>query len=69
MKRTAKTATAKSLAKTENISMREAEQQLDANAYLQEQQQWDMTASTAGTYTSKYSLHAAATGQSEPSPE
>ena len=37
--RTAKTAAAKRLAKERNISVREAELQLDANAYLEEQWQ------------------------------
>ena len=35
-----KTTAAKRLARMKNISVREAEQWLDANAYLEEQQQW-----------------------------
>ena len=35
-----KTATAKGPARTQNISVREAEWQLDADAYLQEQRWW-----------------------------
>ena len=38
--RMAKAAAAKKLTKERNISVREAEWQLDANAYLEEQWQW-----------------------------
>ena len=60
-----KTTGAKRLAKTENISVRDAEWLLDADAYLQEQWQWAQCGLHHEYMCQQMFLHATATGQSE----
>ena len=55
----------KRLTNERNISVREAEQQLDANAYLKEQWQWAPSRLHHEYLCQQMFLHAAATGQSE----
>ena len=61
----AETAVAKRLAKERNISVREAEQQLDAHAYLKEQCQWAPNRLHHEYLCQLMFLHVTATGQSK----
>ena len=61
----AKTTAAKRLVREWNISVREVEQQLDADAYLGEQWQWVPSRLHHKYLCQQMFLHAAATGQSE----
>ena len=62
---THKTTAAKRLVKAQNNFVREAEWQLDANAYLQEQQQWAHGSLHCKYLYQQMFLHVTATGQSE----
>ena len=61
----AKTAAAKRLVREQDILVREAEQQLDANAYLGEQWQWVPGRLHHEYLCQQMFLHAIATGQSK----
>ena len=63
--RMAKTTAAKRLARTQNSLVREAEWQLDADAYLQEQRQWLPSGLHHEFLCQQMFLHATATGWNE----